>query len=111
MSPLNIIVIAFFGLFTVALWPTYIPAIIVAPLWMRWVAAHRVFRTCPLPLLFGLSLSIGAMAGVCVLAFVIFLSWTDSAELALNWAAAGAVAGALTLSVICLIYRYAPQGD
>lgn len=81
VSPLNIIVMAFFGLFTVALWPTYIPAIIFAPLLMRWVAAHRAFRTCPLPLLFGLSLSIGA------------------------------VAGALTLSVICLIYRYAPQGD
>ena len=110
MSPLNIVVIAFFGLFTVPLWPTYIPAIMVTPLLMKWVAAHPAFRTFPLPLLFALSLLIGAMAGVCVLAFVIVLSASDSTELALDWAAAGAVSGALTLSVICLIYRYGPRG-
>ena len=110
VNPLDILFMAFLGLITVPLWPTYILAMLITPRLMRRAAAHPAFRTFPLPWLFGLSWLTGAVAGVGVMAFVIFLSLTNSAELAMNGAAAGAVSGALTLSVICLIYRYAPSG-
>ena len=110
LNPLHILVMAFFGLFTVFLWPTYIPAIVLTPHLMRRIAAREAFTRAPLPLLIATSMLIGAGAGICIFAFVIFMSLADSSELALSWMTAGAVSGALTLSVICLIYRYAPQG-
>lgn len=109
LNPLNIAIMAFFGLFTVVVWPTYIPAIILAPLLMRRIASYRAFTALPLPLLVGLALLLGSVAGVCVLAPVVFLSLSDSRALVLNWVGAGAVSGALTLTVIFLIYRYVPR--
>jgi hypothetical protein len=110
VDPLNILMMSLFGLITVALWPTYIPAIILTPLLMRQAATHRAFMSLPIPLLLGLSSLTGAAAGMCVLGWPILLSLTFSFELALNWAVAGAVSGATTATLICLLYRCAPGG-
>jgi hypothetical protein len=108
LNPLAIAVMAFFGLFTVPLWPTYIPALIITPLLMNWISAHRGFGRLPLPVLLGLSLPVGAVAGVCVTMPLFLVALHDSSDYhqALPWAGAGAVAGAITLTLICLLYRY-----
>jgi len=108
VNPLNIAVMSFFGLLTVPLWPTYIPAIVFTPLLMRWVAGRRDFTTLPIPLVLVLSTLIGAVAGVCVLSYVVLLSLKGSSTMVLGWLTAGSISGGFTLSVICLIYRYAP---
>jgi len=105
-NPLNILMMAVFGLFTVAVWPTYIPAILITPFIMRRVAVQRVFTASSLSFLLSVASLVGAVVGVCVLAPIILLALKDSAELAVSWVLAGGISGALTLMLICLIYRF-----
>jgi hypothetical protein len=97
---------ALFGLITTPLWPTYIPALILTPLLMRMVARSQLFKTMRLPVLIGLSLMVGAIAGALVLVRVILMS-VNEPRLAMNWAIAGALAGSITMCVIILVYRQA----
>ena len=106
VNPLTIIAMAFFGLITVPLWPTYIPAIILTPWVMGRLAPRQTFRVLPMPILILASLVIGAIGGVCVMFPVILMSLHEAANPALQWQTAGAVSGAVTLTVISLVYRH-----
>lgn len=103
ISPLAIITMALFGLITIPLWPTYIPAIILTPLLMRKIAPHRLFINLSIPVLVLTSLLLGALGGLCIMFPVIRMSLHT--EFALQWKMAGACSGAITLTVICLIHR------
>ena len=107
VNPLAIAMIAFFGVISVPLWPTYIPAVIITPLIMKRVSAHRAFLRLPLPVLVGLSLLVGALAGSCVIMRAVLMASMDStgSDLVLNWLTTGAVSGAVTLALISLIHR------
>jgi hypothetical protein len=107
VNPLAILGMAFFGLITTPLWPTYIPAIVVTPLVMSKIAGLGIFNRLPLLILGGISLVIGAVAGIAVISIIV--PWHDSLDLILNWVSAGAVSGAVTLAVISLIYRWTPR--
>ncbi len=106
-NPLAILTMAFFGLITTSLWPTYTPALALISLAMRRVAAWRAFRTLPLALIVGVSLIIGAVAGFAVISLIV--PWGDSRDLVENWVSAGVVSGALTLTIISLIHRWTPS--
>jgi hypothetical protein len=107
VNPLAIAAIAFFGVLSVPLWPTYIPALIITPLLMKRVSAHRSFVHLPLAVLVVLSILVGALAGSCVIMPVVLMASMDStgSDLVLNWLATGAVSGAVTLTLISLIHR------
>jgi hypothetical protein len=113
LNPLAIAVMALFGLLTVPLWPTYIPALIITPLLMNWISAQRAFARLSLPVLLGLSLSVGAVAGLCVMIRLFLMALNDAPDYhqALPLAGAGAVSGAITLTLICLVYRYEERRD
>ena len=105
-DPLSILVMSAFGLITIPLWLTYIPAIIITPLVMRRIAVRPDFRALPLPVTLTVALLVGAIAGICVVILPVIMSLSDSLSLAFNWASAGAVSGAVTLALITMIYRY-----
>jgi hypothetical protein len=107
LNPLSILVMAAFGIITIPLWPTYIPALAVTPFIMRRIAELRVFKRLPLPLILAVSLVIGAFAGIGVISIIV--PWHESKDLVLNWASAGAVSGGFTLALISFIYRYEPR--
>lgn len=109
VNPLVIVAMSCFGLVTVPLWPTYIPAIILTPWLVRQVAARRTFADAPLPLLLLPVMLVGALGGLCVMAPVILLSLGD-ASYARQWETAGAISGAVTSAVICLIFRFGLHG-
>ena len=104
-----ILVGSLFGLITVPLWPTYIPALVLTPILMNRIANHRSFFTLRLVLFLAIAFSFGAVAGVVVLGYPVILALGDSVELATNWAFAGAVSGGVTSTLICMIYRYVPR--
>jgi hypothetical protein len=101
---LTVVGMAFFGLITVPLWLTYLPALIITPRLMRAAAQTKWFRTARLPVLIVLSLVAGAVAGALVLVPVILISLNDPKR-AMIWAIAGAMAGSVTLILIVLVYR------
>ncbi len=102
---MEILVMALFGLITVPLWPTYIPAVVLTPLIMRRVAAWQSFQTTPLPVVILLSMIIGSLYGILILAPIIVSSMQHSEGLNRDWIVAGAVSGSVTLTCICLIHR------
>jgi hypothetical protein len=108
---LSILAMSVFGVLTTPLWPTYIPTIVFGPSIMRQIATHRAFKTLPLPAILGISLLVGALAGVCVMGPIIFASLQDSGGSPLDWVCAGAVSGGLTLALVSLIYRYEPRSS
>jgi len=103
--PLAILVMAFFGLFTTPLWPTYIPALVLTPLIMHKVSQKRLFKKVPFALLLIIALAVGAVAGVFVMFPLILMERADSSGHPANWAMAGAVSGALSLVMITILYR------
>jgi len=107
INPLAITTIAFFGLLSVSLWPTYIPTLIITPLVMKRVSASQAFMRLPLAVLVVLSLLTGALAGLGVIMPVVPIE-SQNPDIILNWRSAGAVAGAVTLVVIALIHRFVP---
>jgi hypothetical protein len=107
LNPLAILAMAFFGLITIPLWPTYIPAVAATPFIMRWVARLPSFRRWSLPVVIAISFVLGVIAGVGVISIIV--PWHESADLVLNWVAAGGVSGGVTLSIITFIFRYEPR--
>lgn len=106
-SLLMILTMSIFGLITIPLWLTYIPALIIAPIFMKRVAATPVFQSLRLPQLIMASGVVGGIAGVLVMALPILMTLLDfQFKLALLWAFAGACSGALTLSLIALFYHW-----
>ena len=108
LNPLAIIEMAIFGVFSAPLWPTYVPALIVTPLLMRWISRHPAFHRSPLPIVLGHSVVVGSVAGACVMIRLVLMVLRDSSGYseALACASAGAISGGLTLALICLLYRY-----
>jgi len=106
----KILAMAFFGLFTTPLWPTFIPAVLLTPLLMQIAAQQPIFRQMPMAWLLAISLCIGAVAGIVVLSPVFKGSVADSRDLTMNWICAGAVSGAVTLSAITLMHRFMNNG-
>jgi hypothetical protein len=108
LDPLAIVMMALVGVLIGPLWPTYIPALIATPLLMRWMSARPAFRRSPLPLVLGLSIIAGVVAGICVMVPLILLELRDSSgdAAAVAAASAGATSGGVTLALICLLYRY-----
>jgi len=107
VNPLAILAMSVFGLFTTPLWPTYIPAVAATPFIMRRVARSPSFRSWPLPVILAVSFVIGVIAGVGVISIIV--PWHESADLVLNWVAAGGVSGGVTLTIISFIFRYEPR--
>lgn len=105
-SPLTVLVMAFFGLISRPIWPTYVPALIVTPLLMGIVAKSRFIVAMPLSALLGLSFAVGAIAGFLVMGRMVLLTLHDhDPKMAMNWAIAGGVGGAVTLILVVLVYR------
>jgi hypothetical protein len=107
IDPLSIVGMTVFGLFTVPLWPTYIPALVITPFAMHWIAGSQYFKNLPLELILGISFFVGVIAGIGVIS--ILVPWHLSLDLILNWVVAGAVSGGVTLTIISLVYRYEPR--
>jgi hypothetical protein len=103
-NPITIINMGLFGLFTIPLWPTYIPALIFTPIVMNQIVKSKYFRTARLTILLGVTFFIGALAGAFVMLPLIILSH-NIVQVAVNWAIAGAVSGSITLCAIILVYR------
>lgn len=91
VNPLAIITMAFFGLLSVPLWLTYIPALIITPWVMKPVSASRIFRCLSLPALIILSLLLGGVAGFGVIMPIVPRESQDL-DLIVNWVSAGVVA-------------------
>ena len=104
INPLAILAMSFFGVITVPLWPTYIPAIAATPFVMRRVACLHYFKSWPLWSILCLAFILGAVAGFGVISIIV--PWRESLDLILNWVVAGAVSGGVTLALISFIYRY-----
>jgi hypothetical protein len=107
LNPLAILVMSFFGLITTPLWPTYIPALVVTPFLMHRVASSRWFKTQSLSFIVFISFLLGIIAGIGVISIIV--PWRESLDLILNWLAAGAVSGGITLPIISLLFRCAPE--
>jgi hypothetical protein len=97
---------AVFAVFITPVWLTYIPALIIVPIAMRRIAASRHFVAVGLPWLLLLAVVVGGIAGVCVLGPAALLASKDTDSLAADFLIAGAVAGAVSLVIICLIHRH-----
>jgi len=104
INPLAILAMSVFGIITVPLWPTYIPAVVATPFIMRRVACLHFFKCWPLWSILGIAFILGTIAGVGVVSIVV--PWREPLDLILNWVAAGAVSGGATLALISFIYRY-----
>lgn len=104
INPAVIVVMAMFGLISTPLWPTYIPSLIITPRLMMRVARVRVFKTMQLSGLIGISIVVGAIAGALVLSPMILMTQNEP-KMAKNWMIAGLLAGAITFSLIVLVYR------
>jgi hypothetical protein len=94
-----------FAIITVPLWVTYIPAIILTLTIMHRIDKKETFHELSIVKIIFLSVPIGAIGGVLILAPVLFLVAEDSKPLLLSWTLAGAVSGIITLTLISLIYR------
>jgi hypothetical protein len=86
-------------------WATYIPALIIVPVLMTWISARRSFRRFSLQLLLTLSVSAGAAGGMCVALPMVLEALDQGGGWVLPVLFAGAASGAITLTLICLIYR------
>ena len=101
----TVLLMALFGLFTVPLWITYVPALIATPFVMHRLARSPSFQKIPLAMLVTIALPLGTVAGLFVLAPVVVMALNDSGALAFVWMTAGAVAGAITFPLIVTTYR------
>jgi hypothetical protein len=109
VNPVAILGMAFFGVITTPLWPTYIPSVLLTPLVMSRIARRQIFQTMPLTIIGGVSAVIGAICGIAVISIIV--PWHESLDLVLNWVSAGAVAGAVALPAVSLIYRWTPSAE
>jgi hypothetical protein len=104
-SPLAALAMPLFGLFTPILWTTYIPALLLTPVFLNAADRRGAFRRMRFSTWF-VTLSAGATTGALVMMPIIFLTLSDhELKLAIDWAISGGVAGAITLCVATLIYH------
>ncbi|MDH3349871.1 MAG: hypothetical protein OEM02_17420 [Desulfobulbaceae bacterium] len=101
----NILVMAVFGLITVQVWLTYIPALIFTPIIMKRLSGKEVFHTIPRWKFYLNSILYGAGAGIFILLPCVLLSVGHSLDITLNWLWAGCVAGGITFPIISTLYR------
>lgn len=94
-----------FGLITVPLWLTYIPALIVTPIYMRKVSTKPEFHTNPIGKFIVMAMFRGATGGVIVLAPAWILTLAEPIKLTMNWLFAGVVSGVITGTAISFTYR------
>ena len=104
-SPLAVLTMAVFGLFTPLLWTTYVPTLIITPLLLNAADKKGIFRTMrPSVLLTGFL--IGAIAGMLVMLPLVFVTLRDNEPaLARDWAISGGVAGSVTLTLTVFVYH------
>ena len=89
-------------------WATYIPALVIVPALMRRVSNRTAFHQSSLGRFVGFSVLAGALGGMCVVIPCVLPVLIDDAgnhRLALKALGAGAVSGAITLTLVCLLYR------
>jgi hypothetical protein len=91
------------------LWATYIPALIIVPLLMRRASTRRAFHQLSLVRLLRLAVLVGAIGGACVAiphSVWLLIDEPGNYDLVLLGLSACAVSGAVTLTLICLLYKY-----
>lgn len=96
----------FFGAFTLPIWLTYLPSLILTPIIMGKISKRDRFYLIPLGSFIFTSLTIGAVCGIIILSPFMIMSLSRSyiqSFFALIWA--GAVSGAVTFTIIALVYR------
>lgn len=101
----SIFAVAIFGVLATPLWFTYIPSLILTPIMMEKISNHQLFYTIPYWKFIGTALICGTLCGIVVLSPCIIMVLPESTKLILNWLWAGAISGAVTLTLISLIYR------
>ena len=106
LNPINIVAMAAFGLFTVPLWPTYVPAVALIPWLMKKVSSRDWFMRTPTWLVLVISSVAGVPLGLAVVSPLLLMSVGDNASV-VNWAFAGGVSGGATLAAVALIHRSA----
>lgn len=85
------------------------PSVLLTPLVMSRIARWQIFQTMPVTIIGGVSAVIGAICGIAVISIIV--PWHESLDLVLNWVSAGAVAGAVALPAVSLIYRWTPSAE
>ena len=109
----SILMMYMFALITVPLWITYIPSIILTPIILHKMRKKKSFHNISLLALIALAVMSGALIGVLILALLLFLVHKEPNNLFSSWILSGAVSGAISLTIIVLIYRFggkAPMG-
>jgi len=101
----TILEMSIFGLITVPLWLTYIPALIVTPIYMQKLATKTNFHTSSIGEFTATAIIRGAIGGVIVLAPAWIMTLTEPIKLTLNWLFAGVVSGVITGTAISFTYR------
>lgn len=101
----NIFSVAIFGIATVPLWITYLPSLIIAPLFMGKISGHHLFYSMPYWKFIAMSVLFGTICGIIILSPCIIMAVSESAMLVLNWAWAGVISGAITFTLISMSYR------
>lgn len=94
-----------FAMITVALWITYIPSIILAPIVKRNIQKIVFFQKIQTLYLILSAVIVGAFLGIVILFPVIFLVIEESVRLILGWNLAGGISGAVSLLLIVMFYR------
>jgi hypothetical protein len=105
LQPLAIPVMAVYGLLTTPLWPTYLPVVIATPFIMRRLARTVAFRTRALLHVIAVAGGVGSLVGLFVMAPLIVMQRADPSGQAGAWAMAGATSGAVTSSLVTMLYR------
>jgi len=101
----SLIVMSIFAVITIPMWITYIPAIVITPILMNAIARHKAFVRLPIIGLALLALPLGALAGIVILSPGWMRTLSDTVDLTINWMFAGAASGAITFTMITIIYK------
>lgn len=94
-----------FGLITVPVWLTYVPALIITPIYMQKVSSKPDFQTNRIGEFVAKAMLRGAIGGIIVLAPAWVLTLAEPIKLTLNWIFAGVVSGVITGVAISFTYR------
>jgi hypothetical protein len=101
----TILEMSIFGLLTIPFWLTYLPALIITPIYMQKLATKTNFHTSSIGEFTVKAIMRGAIGGVIVLAPAWIMTLTEPIKLTLNWLLAGVVSGVITSTAISFTYR------
>lgn len=93
------------GVITVPLWITYIPALIITPIYMHKLATKATFHSSSIGEFTAKAILRGTIGGVIVLAPAWIMTLTEPIKLTLNWLFAGIVSGVVISTAISFTYR------